>query len=278
MSSNHGANHHHHEHPDHERIDQQQIQAQRLLALRVIPLKSRLGKLITERFEELYEKLGDQIDPAKRRSLTVANQDRTVGNEADLSRAKSQDLVIGGPTAVPGAEQVLVTDGPGFQSRAVTVDSQALSAPLPQFREEQAPQQQQRRQPDAAVQIGQSSWVWMLSQLLQTDLKRLGLEPDELDDIRVFLIKSEAAKFDKLELLSKLPDSLSPEAVTKIFEDIRTMAAGYVAFVMVERAKSEVESGEGVKQLPELPRSIVNPFHGIQTFEFDPEEILRKLG
>jgi hypothetical protein len=56
MSSNHGANHHH-EHPDHERIDQQQIQAQRLLALRVIPLKSRLGKLITERFEELYEKL-----------------------------------------------------------------------------------------------------------------------------------------------------------------------------------------------------------------------------
>jgi hypothetical protein len=118
----------------------------------------------------------------------------------------------------------------------------------------------------------------MLSQLLQTDLKRLGLEPDELDDIRVFLIKSEAAKFDKLELLSKLPESLSPSAVTKIFEDIRTMAAGYVAFVMIEREKSQANESEEVKQTPEVPRSIGSPFYGIPAFEFDPEEILRKLG
>jgi hypothetical protein len=275
MSSNHGPNHHQ-DHADQERIDQQQIQAQRLLALRVIaPPKSRLGKLITERFEQLYDQLGEKIDPAKRRELTVANQDRTVSNETDLSRAKSQDLGVGGPTAVPGAEQALVSDGPGFQARTAGIESQEISAPLPRFREEAAPQQ--RGQPSPALQTGQASWVWMLSQLLQADLKRLGLEPDELDDIRVFLIKSEAAKFDKLDLLSKLPDSLSPEAVTKIFEDIRTMAAGYIAFVMVERAKSQ-DSEDEVKQLSQVPRSIVSPFFGIPSFEFDPEEILRKLG
>ena len=276
MSNNHGPNHHH-DHADQERIDQQQIQAQRLLALRVIaPPKSRLGKLITERFEELYDKLGEKVDPAKRRELTAANQDRTEGRETELNSVKSQDSVIGGAAAVPGAEQSLVSDGPGFQARTAGAEAQEISAPLPRFREESAPQLRSR--PSPAVQTGQASWVWMLSQLLQADLKRLGLEPDELDDIRVFLIKSEAAKFDKLELLSKLPDSLSPEAVTKIFEDIRTMAAGYIAFVMVERAKSQGDAEDEVKQLSQVPRSIVSPFFGIPSFEFDPEEILRKLG
>jgi hypothetical protein len=124
----------------------------------------------------------------------------------------------------------------------------------------------------------QVSWTWILSQLLRKNLKRLGLEPDELDDIRVFLIKSEASKYEKLELLSRLPDSLSPEAVTKIFEDIRTMAAGYIAYVVVERVKSQVEEEGELKQMPELPRSVVSPFYGIETLEFDPEEVLRKLG
>ena len=117
----------------------------------------------------------------------------------------------------------------------------------------------------------------MLSQLLQTDLDRLGLAPDELNDIRVFLIKNEAKKYDKLELLSKLPASLSPEAVTKIFEDIRTMAAGYIAFVTVERLKSELEGEEEVKQMPQLPRSISSPFYEIPLIDFDPEDIMKKL-
>lgn len=119
--------------------------------------------------------------------------------------------------------------------------------------------------------------MWMLSQLLKTDLKRLGLEPDELNDIRVFLIKNEAKKYDKLELLSKLPASLSPEAITKIFEDIRTMAAGYVAFVTVERLKSALEDEDEMKQMPQLPRSISRPFYEIPLVDFDPEEVMQKL-
>jgi hypothetical protein len=117
----------------------------------------------------------------------------------------------------------------------------------------------------------------MLSQLLQTDLKRLGVEPDEFDDIRILLIKNEATQFEKLQLLSRLPDSLSPEAVTKIFEDIRTMAAGYVAFVLVERVKAQAQGGEEVKQLPDVPRSMSSPFFGIPIIDFDPEDILKKI-
>jgi hypothetical protein len=138
--------------------------------------------------------------------------------------------------------------------------------------------QRSRMRQSAAAQLSQSgqiNWVWMLSNLLKTDLKRLGLEPDEFDDIRVFLIKNEARKFDKLELLSRLPDSLSPEAVTKIFEDIRTMAAGYVAFVMVERVKSDLENGEELKQMPEVPRSVGGAFYGIPMIDFEPEEVLK---
>jgi hypothetical protein len=130
---------------------------------------------------------------------------------------------------------------------------------------------------DPAVEQSQPSWVWMLSQLLQTDLKRLGVEPDEFDDIRILLIKNEATQFEKLQLLSRLPDSLSLDAVTKIFEDIRTMAAGYVAFVLVERVKSQVERGEEVKQLSEVPRSLSSPFFGIPIIDFDPEDILKKI-
>jgi hypothetical protein len=65
--------------------------------------------------------------------------------------------------------------------------------------------------------------------------------------------------------------------VTKIFEDIRTMAAGYVAFVLVERAKAQAERGEEVKQLAELPRSVSSPFFGIPIIDFDPEDILKKI-
>jgi hypothetical protein len=56
------------------------------------------------------------------------------------------------------------------------------------------------------------------------------------------------------------------------------MAAGYVAFVMVERVKSDLESGEEVKQMPEVPRSVGGAFYGIPMIDFDPEDVLKKAG
>jgi hypothetical protein len=259
----------HGETAEHELLDQQIIQ-QRMMALRVIaPPRSRIGEVLEERFAELYEKLGDSIDPAKRRGMTAANQDQPIRETESFDQTAAIGLGAQG-IAQNLAQAQVISNGP-MSMRSGPGASEVPVPKVPTLRPEEM-----RRAPQ--VESAQVSWTWILSQLLRKNLKRLGLEPDELDDIRVFLIKSEATKYEKLELLSRLPDSLSPEAVTKIFEDIRTMAAGYIAYVVVERVKSQVEEAGELKQMPELPRSVVSPFYGIETLEFDPEEVLRKLG
>jgi hypothetical protein len=261
-----------------ERDDMQHIQTQRLLALRVFaPLKSRLGTLIDERLAQLYERPGEEIDPAKRRERTAANQDalteKPTLKEGELSKAPS----MGGMTGTPG--MLSAQTAPAEIARA-QLQNRAETGPasrefkVPKLKE--APKLAQKPAPKQETQ--QANWVWVLSQLLRTDLKRLGFEPDELDDIRLLLIKSEATQFEKLQLLSRLPDSLAPEAVTKIFEDIRTMAAGYIAFVLVERVKAEVEQKGELKEMPEVPRSVSDTFYGIPLIDFDPEEVLKRLG
>jgi hypothetical protein len=260
---------HHGETAEHERLDQQVIQ-QRMMALRVIaPPKSRVGEVLEERFAELYEKLGDSLDPAKRRGLTAANQDQPI-KETD-SFEQTAAIGLGAQVSTQDLAQAqVISSGPATMRSSPG----ATEIPVPKVPSLSSERMRSAEQ----VQAPQLSWTWILSQLLRKNLKRLGLEPDEMDDIRVLLIKTEASKYEKLELLSRLPDSLSPEAVTKIFEDIRTMAAGYIAYVVVERVKSQVEEEGELKQMPELPRSVVSPFYGIETLEFDPEEVLRKLG
>jgi hypothetical protein len=266
-----------------ERDDMQHIQTQRLLALRVIaPPKSRLGTLIDERLAQLYERLGEEIDPAKRRERTAANQDslseKPALKESDRNNAPSMGGVAGAPgmlsaqTVPPGAA------GTQLQDRAAMKDPASREFKVPKLKDPPKLSQKAAQQQTQQQQTQQQNWVWILSQILQTDLKRLGFEPDELDDIRLLLIKSEATQFEKLQLLSRLPDSLAPEAVTKIFEDIRTMAAGYVAFVLVERVKSEMEKGGELQQMPEVPRSVSSSFYGIPLIDFDPEEVLKRLG
>jgi hypothetical protein len=270
------------EHARHEeRDDMQHIQTQqRLLAMRVIaPPKSRLGKLINDRLAQLYDELGEKIDPAKRGELRVASANRE-GRDPESVKLAPRTSGVGGVQGGRGGQQGvpgIVSAGPAGPT-AITGGAQFESSgkpapkiPLPK------PVGQAPKIRNLQLEQSQPSWVWLLSQLLQTDLDRFGVEPDEFNDIRILLIKNEASQFDKLQLLSRLPDSLSPEAVTKIFEDIRTMAAGYVAFVLVERIKAQVQSGEEVKQLPVVPRSISSPFFGIPLVDFDPEDILRKI-
>jgi hypothetical protein len=272
------------EHARHEeRDDMQHIQTQqRLLAMRVIaPPKSRLGKLINERLAQLYDELGESIDPVKRGELRIAGANQDVLRERDSLEVKLAPRTSGaggqearvGPPPPPG----VVGGGPvGPVSMSGGAQIEAPNKPSPRVPAIK-PAQQAPKIRNLQLEQSQPSWVWLLSQLLQTDLDRLGVEPDEFNDIRILLIKNEATQFEKLQMLSRLPDSLSPDAVTKIFEDIRTMAAGYVAFVLVERVKAQVQRGEEVKQLPVVPRSISNPFFGIPLVDFDPEDILRKI-
>jgi hypothetical protein len=263
-----------------ERDDMQHIQTQRLLAMRVIaPPKSRLGKLIEDRLAQLYDEVGEKLDPAKRRELSVASANRDTATERDPVAIQHAARAGAGGVQGKSGEPIGIVGGRTLGATAnfgnPTVESGQKVPRIPTVKTSaQAPKIKIK---DPALEQSQPSWVWMLSQLLQTDLKRLGLEPDEFDDIRILLIKNEATQFDKLQMLSRLPDSLSPEAVTKIFEDIRTMAAGYVAFVLVERVKSQQQRGEEVKQFPDVPRSVSSPFFGIPLIDFDPEDILKKI-
>lgn len=265
-----------------ERDDFQHLRTQQLLALRVIaPPRSKLGALIEERLGQLYAEIGEEIDPAKRKQNGRIH-DRTSASEDLEKQTGLNDAPVVGSSL--GTMSTLASDaGLGTQSATMLQDrttptEKKLAPPkTPGAKQPVEKQKAASAQPQQQVEVTQQAWMWMLSQLLKTDLKRLGLEPDELNDIRVFLIKNEAKKYDKLELLSKLPASLSPEAITKIFEDIRTMAAGYVAFVTVERLKSALEDEDEMKQMPQLPRSISRPFYEIPLVDFDPEEVMQKL-
>lgn len=265
-----------------DRDDFQHLRAQQLLALRVIaPPRSKLGALIEERLGKLYAEMGEELDRAKKKDV-LRVQDRTAiepeeRDTTDWDNAPSMGGTTGSAGVLATPREQVHESTTTLQDRTTPTEKKLSPPKAPGIREPQQRKQSSAPRQQQQSQATQTPWVWMLSQLLQTDLERLGLAPDELNDIRVFLIKNEAKKYEKLELLSKLPASLSPEAVTKIFEDIRTMAAGYVAFVTVERLKSESETEEGVKHMPQLPRSISSPFYEIPLMDFDPEDVMKKL-
>ena len=87
-----------------ERDDMQHIQTQRLLALRVIaPPKSRLGQLIEERLAQLYDELGEEIDPAKRGSRQLP------GDPEQADRAAANTDTAGDGAAAMNAETGLTS-------------------------------------------------------------------------------------------------------------------------------------------------------------------------
>ena len=262
-----------------EQDDQLHIRSVQLALNVITPLKSRTGSIIEERLAELYERLDQGIDPAKHRELTAANQDLLTSGDSDYIPPSNGNAQIAESrlgvspdledpfTATGVVESLSPTQAP---QEAESSPTSYLSRSVPRFKVAKPDTQQQ-------YQSQASNWVWILSQLLKTDLKRLGLDPDELDEIRIYLIKVEAGKFDKLELLSQLPDSLSPEAQATIFEDIRRIAAGYVAIMTVELFKNQSEQEEDVKQFLEIPRSLSSAFYGIPLVDFDPAKILENL-
>lgn len=253
--------------------DLQHIQTQqRLLASRTLsPLRSRLGTALANGLAGLNEELEgnslirrrQQGQPGER-----GKKDGEASEQPESAFATSSPTGVDSPEAGAFANQFI--SGVNALADTQSVETAPRDAQIPSIQEDQ--------QLSTLVSSSQPSWVWMLSQLLKTDLQRLGVEPDELNDIRVLLIKNEATKYEKLARLSRLPASLAPEAVTKIFDDVRTIAAAYVTYMMLERAKQEEELEEDMKQMAEFPGSVVSSFVGVKTIEFDPEEELRKLG
>jgi hypothetical protein len=251
--------------------------------------------LIKDGLARAYEDLGESLDPAKRKELAVAGANRKNATQRDPSSVKYAPRTSGANGSRGNEESSIVqvlsgiaTNPPeieyGDAKRGVGISN--ISA----VRGAQVKEQGRRQQLSfnqsaqaapkirkAAVEQSLPPWVLLLSQMLGIDLNRVGFEPDELDDIRVLLIKEGARLYEPLQLLSRLPDSLAPEAITKVFEDIRTIAIGYMTFVLMKRDLETAEDGVEKNQIQCLPRTITNPFYDIPMIEFDPADILSRI-
>lgn len=135
--------------------------------------------------------------------------------------------------------------------------------------------------------IAGNRWIDVLWQFIAAhqkrvvDPERLGIEPSERMDIQVELIRQIAASYEKLGMLTRLPDSLSEARELKVVDDIRTMALVYVTRSLMDVASpSEIagddddESARKKRRTIEFPRSVVSPYEGISPIDFDPMELL----
>jgi len=98
-------------------------------------------------------------------------------------------------------------------------------------------------------------------------------------DIQIEMIRQIAASYEKLGMLTRLPDSLSEARECKVVDDIRTMALVYVARSIMDVAspkeiENEDESSKNRKQGIEFPRSVVSRYEGISPINFDPMELV----
>ncbi len=236
-------------------------------------LKSRIATILEERFEKFYtalkaqgklgslEQVGSLIDPEQ-----AARAERQV---------PPKESILAGAALVKGAFDAGLSDAqrlsPTMAPATAVIEAhnnQARSAtPQPSARRDI--QQQASR----SAEVAQHSWVIFASQLIGANLKRLGLEPSEIDDIRLQLVREGAASYEELKRLTRLPDSLDPATEAKILEDIRVMMLGYFAHTLQQRIMEDIENGVEVTTALTIPGSIANRLLGIPEIDIEPSKL-----
>ncbi len=287
-----------HSHVDHARRDDMQWTQYitNLAANKLSQPRSQMVKVLEQHLNRLNEELitGDTSRIGERVSSGVANVDiRGVGQNAEREQRKagSDFSSQSGIAASPNEVNVLNNDN-GVIIRGTALlgssssDSAGLRAASGRF-----------ERPNANVQalqnemIAGSRWIDVLwrfivaNQRRVLDLDRLGVEPSERVDLQVDIIRQLAASYEKLGLLTRLPDSLHEAHECKKVDDIRTMALVYVARKMMDVASpteiSDENAGENTgkkKKHPiDFPRSVISPYEAIRPIEFDPAEVLQAV-
>ena len=295
QSKNHnqGPQHDVHHNHDHARRDDMQWTQYitNLAANKLSQPRSQTLKVLEQQLARLNEDLvtGDSSRVKERlasigeqKSDGTANEQRPEG-EAPLTADRTA-LATGenGPGALTNDKGLIV----GIASLGTdSSDTNALRFAGAARVERVNPQVQSLNQ---EMLIG-SRWVDVLWQFIVTnqkrviDLERLGIEPSERMDLQVDMIRQIAATYEKLGMLTRLPDSLHEAHECKKVDDIRTMALVYVARKMMDVAspteisdENDEETGsKKKKQRIDFPRSVISPYEGIRPIEFDPAEVLR---
>lgn len=237
-------------------------------------LKSRIATILEERFEKFYSalKAQDKLGSLERVG-TLINPEQSERAERQVPPKES---ILAGAALVKGAFDAGLSEAqrlsPTMAPATAVIESQnnqARSA-TPQPSARRNIQQQASR----SAEVAQHSWVIFASQLIGANLKRLGLEPSEIDDIRLQLVREGAASYEELKRLTRLPDSLDPATEAKILEDIRVMMLGYFAHTLQERIMEDIENGVGVTTALAIPGSIANRLLGIPEIDIEPSKLV----
>ena len=295
QSKTHNQAHQHdaHDNRDHARRDDMQWTQYitNLAANKLSQPRSQTLKILEQQLARLNEELvtGDssrvkeRLAPSgEQRSDGTANEQRREGDGSVTGAQNALAVGVTDPVALNTDNGLIVgTASLGTGSS----DTNALRFAGAARVERVNPQVQSLNQ---EMLIG-SRWVDVLWQFIVTnqkrviDLERLGIEPSERMDLQVDMIRQIAATYEKLGLLTRLPDSLHEAHECKKVDDIRTMALVYVARKMMDVASpteisDENDDGSGTKnkkQRIDFPRSVISPYEGIRPIEFDPAEVLR---
>ena len=237
-------------------------------------LKSRIATILEERFEKFYSalKAQDKLGSLERVG-TLINPEQSARAERQVPPKES---ILAGAALVKGAFDAGLSEAqrlsPTMAPATAVIEAQnnqARSAtPQPSARRDI--QQQVSR----SAEVAQHSWVVFASQLIGANLKRLGLEPSEIDDIRLQLVREGAASYEELKRLTRLPDSLDPATEAKILEDIRVMMLGYFAHTLQERILEDIENGVEVTTALTIPGSIANRLLGIPEIDIEPSKLV----
>lgn len=292
MEQNPKTQHHHGEqqaHLDHVRDDLTWTQfITNLAANKLAPPKSQTSKVLedylTRLSEELYVKregrIGDRIQGGETGESTPELQGRADENSSVGAR---QGGLAADPSAVRVGNQDLVQpqDAPSLAVGPAGIEnfsfngSQEVARPT-------GPAQQLHHQ----LNVG-NRWIDVLWQFIVRhqkrilDPERLGIEPSERMDLQVEMIRQIAATYDKLGMLTRLPDSLSEARECKVVDDIRTMALVYVARSIMDVASpkeiaDDDDNNDSARKSAaiEFPRSVISPYEGIRPIEFDPMDLV----
>lgn len=257
-----------------------------LAANKLAPPKSQTSKVLedflTRLSEELYVKGEGRVRERIQSGDSEAPEDPAFqSREAPRNGGIADNGRVFTGASSPGAEEVLVRNQDAPQLNVATADMEDFSFA----------RNQEISRPTGPVQqlhneiIAGSRWVDVLWNFIAThqkrliDADRLGIEPSERMDIQVELIRQIAASYEKLDMLTRFPDSLSEARELKVVDDIRTMALVYVTRSMMDVASpSEIadddETSPPKRRIIEFPRSVISPYEGIQPIEFDPNELL----
>jgi hypothetical protein len=295
QSKTHNQAHQHdaHDHRDHARRDDMQWTQYitNLAANKLSQPRSQTLKILEQQLARLNEELviGDssrvkeRLAPSgEQRSDGTANEQRREGDGSVTGAQNALAVGVTDPIALNTDNGLIVgTASLGTGSSDTNTLRFAGAARV----ERVNPQVQSLNQ---EMLIG-SRWVDVLWQFIVTnqkrviDLERLGIEPSERMDLQVDMIRQIAATYEKLGLLTRLPDSLHEAHECKKVDDIRTMALVYVARKMMDVASpkeiadenDDGSGGKNKKQRIDFPRSVISPYEGIRPIEFDPAEVLR---